>query len=422
LAKVIDFGIAKAIAQKLTDKTLFTEFQALLGTPAYMSPEQADLSSVDIDTRSDIYALGVLLYELLTGRTPFDTKELLAIGLEEMRRTICEKEPERPSTRLSKLAGQELSTTAQRRGLDAPRLLSQLRGDLLEILGQVLLDFGEPAKAEALHREALELRRKVLGNDHPDVARSLNNLGDVLRVQDGGPAEAEALHRLAWAIQTRLPRKQLEATETLHYLGWALERQDKYSQAEKAHRQALALRQELLGHENPEVAASLHEVGGALEHVRAGAGHPKEVSGRPSRRGSHTGSPGEAVRETRPAERSPDLLRPGAGGRGLHPQRIDVRRQAATAFRRFCLAGRQAVQGDRRRGARHLGLWLRLPDNSDRILGNGGIMADTGPAFHQRLGHDQTVERVFVVRRQRIEPQHVLQRDGQNNQPILLGT
>ncbi|HSA00886.1 MAG TPA: serine/threonine-protein kinase, partial [Candidatus Paceibacterota bacterium] len=96
---VIDFGIAKATEQRLTDKTLFTAFEQFIGTPAYMSPEQAELSRLDIDTRSDIYALGVLLYELLTGKTPFDAKTLVAAGLEEMRRIIREEEPVRPSTR-----------------------------------------------------------------------------------------------------------------------------------------------------------------------------------------------------------------------------------------------------------------------------------------------------------------------------------
>ena len=129
--KVIDFGIAKATnGARLTDKTVFTAFEQFIGTPAYMSPEQALMTSIDIDTRSDIYSLGVLLYELLTGKTPFDTGKLLAVGLDEMRRAIREKEPERPSTRLSALPGQELSTTAQSRGLDAPKLVSQLRGDL----------------------------------------------------------------------------------------------------------------------------------------------------------------------------------------------------------------------------------------------------------------------------------------------------
>src|SRR6266516_1554300 len=129
--KVIDFGIAKATTdQRLTDKTVFTAFEQFIGTPAYMSPEQAEITSVDVDTRSDIYSLGVLLYELLTGKTPFDAKELFQVGLEEMRRTLREKEPERPSTRVSTLVGEELTTTAKRRGLDAPKLVNVLRGDL----------------------------------------------------------------------------------------------------------------------------------------------------------------------------------------------------------------------------------------------------------------------------------------------------
>src|SRR5438552_14424693 len=93
VAKVIDFGIAKAMGEKLTEKTLFTNFAQMVGTPLYMSPEQAEMSGLDIDTRTDIYALGVLLYELLTGTTPFDRERLRTVGFDEIRRIIREEEP-----------------------------------------------------------------------------------------------------------------------------------------------------------------------------------------------------------------------------------------------------------------------------------------------------------------------------------------
>src|SRR3954468_9059860 len=128
--KVIDFGIAKAVEQRLTDKTLFTQFAAFIGTPTYMSPEQAEMSGLDMDTRSDVYSLGVLLYELLTGKTPFDAEMLMGSTIEQCRRTIREDEPPRPSTRLARLSRPELTTTASRRRSEAPTLISSLRGDL----------------------------------------------------------------------------------------------------------------------------------------------------------------------------------------------------------------------------------------------------------------------------------------------------
>jgi serine/threonine protein kinase len=128
--KVIDFGIAKATEGKLTDLTVYTDLRQFIGTPAYMSPEQATMTSLDMDTRSDIYSLGVLLYELLTGHTPFDQKDLLQAGLDEMRQIIREKEPARPSTRLSTMLEGELTTTAKHRASEPPRLLHQVRGDL----------------------------------------------------------------------------------------------------------------------------------------------------------------------------------------------------------------------------------------------------------------------------------------------------
>jgi serine/threonine protein kinase len=130
IPKVIDFGIAKAIEGRLTDQTLFTPSEHFIGTPAYMSPEQAQFSGLDVDTRSDIYSLGVLLYELLTGRTPFDQKALIASGLDEMRRTLRDCEPPAPSKKVEALRGDELIETAGHRQVEPSRLKSLLKDDL----------------------------------------------------------------------------------------------------------------------------------------------------------------------------------------------------------------------------------------------------------------------------------------------------
>jgi serine/threonine protein kinase len=129
VAKVIDFGIAKALGPQLTERTLYTGFAQLIGTPMYMSPEQAALSAQDVDTRSDIYSLGVILYELLTGTTPLDRKRLGRAAYDEMCRIIREEEPPKPSTRISTL-GEAATSVSARRGSD-PRRLGQLcRGEL----------------------------------------------------------------------------------------------------------------------------------------------------------------------------------------------------------------------------------------------------------------------------------------------------
>ncbi len=127
--KIIDFGVAKAIAQRLTERTLFTEMGVLVGTPEYMSPEQAEMTGLDVDTRTDVYALGIILYELLVGALPFNPGELRQAGFDEIRRRIREVDPPRPSTRVSTL-GEASTESARNRRTDPGRLVSLLKGDL----------------------------------------------------------------------------------------------------------------------------------------------------------------------------------------------------------------------------------------------------------------------------------------------------
>ncbi len=188
--KVIDFGIAKATEGRLTDQTIFTSIEQFIGTPAYMSPEQAGLKGLDVDTRTDIYSLGVLLYELLTGKTPFDAKALMAAGLDEMRRTIREKEPPRPSTRLTmELAknatagpeegapgegpesggqGPAVEETSARRLLERRELIQVLRGDLDWIVMKCL-EKDRTRRYETANGLVMDIQRHL--RSEPVVAR-----------------------------------------------------------------------------------------------------------------------------------------------------------------------------------------------------------------------------------------------------------
>jgi serine/threonine protein kinase len=171
--KVIDFGIAKATEGRLTEQTIYTQLYEFIGTPAYISPEQAEMSELDIDTRTDIYSLGVLLYELFTGKTPFDSQELLRSGLDEMRRTIREKEPLSPSTRLRSMADADLTTTAKRRRAEAPRLVHFLKGDLDWIVMKAL-EKDRTRRFETANALAADLQRFL--NNEPVEARPPSNV------------------------------------------------------------------------------------------------------------------------------------------------------------------------------------------------------------------------------------------------------
>jgi WD40 repeat protein/serine/threonine protein kinase len=166
VVKVIDFGIAKATGQQLTDRTLFTHFAQLLGTPLYMSPEQAQLSDLDVDTRSDVYSLGVLLYELLTGTTPFDKERLRTAGYDEICRIIREEEAPRPSARISTL-GQAAATVSANRRSDPKKLGRLMRGELDWVVLRAL-EKDRNRRYESASALAADVRRYL--HDEPVLA------------------------------------------------------------------------------------------------------------------------------------------------------------------------------------------------------------------------------------------------------------
>jgi len=159
IPKIIDFGVAKALNQRLTERTLFTEQGQMVGTPEYMSPEQAELTGLDVDTRTDIYSLGVLLYELLTGGTPFDSEEMRSKGYAEMQRIICEQDPVKPSTKLTTLGG-KLADIARHRSTTAEQLRKSVRGDLDWIVMKAL-EKDRTRRYESANGLAMDIERHL---------------------------------------------------------------------------------------------------------------------------------------------------------------------------------------------------------------------------------------------------------------------
>jgi serine/threonine protein kinase/Tfp pilus assembly protein PilF len=194
VVKVIDFGVAKAISQHLTDRTIYTQFAQMIGTPLYMSPEQAEMSGLDIDTRSDIYSLGVLLYELLTGTTPLDKKRFAKAAYDEIRRLIREEEPPKPSTRLSSLSGvRELAPALVTTVGRAPRGGQSGGEPPHSTLGSIAaMRHTEPAKLLKLIRGDLDwITMKCLEKDRTRRYETANGLArDIQRYLGDEPVEA----------------------------------------------------------------------------------------------------------------------------------------------------------------------------------------------------------------------------------------
>ena len=208
--KIIDFGVAKATAQSLTERTMYTELGVLIGTPEYMSPEQAEMSGQNVDTRTDVYSLGAILYELLVGALPFDPKELRRAGFDEIRRRIREQDPPKPSTKLSTM-GEASTTQAHNRRTERPALIRQLRGDLDWITMKALEKdrtrrYGSPSELAAdidryLHHQPIVARP-------PSTAYKAKKF--VRRHRVGvGVATTLAMLLIAFSVTTALQAKRI---------------------------------------------------------------------------------------------------------------------------------------------------------------------------------------------------------------------
>ena len=326
--KIIDFGVAKATNQRLTEKTVFTQQGYLIGTPEYMSPEQAEMTGLDVDTTTDIYSLGVLLYQLLVGALPFDAGRLRRAGYDEIRRIIREEEPPKPTTRLSSL-GQSGNGIAERRRTDVASLTKDLRGDLDWVTmkamekdrmrryassSELAADIERHLKNEPVlacppgsayrvrkfvrrHRMGVSIaaaavvvliafvvmtlvqakrvaRERDRANREADSAKQVSDfLVGLFKVSD--PREArgntvtarEILDRGASKVDQNLKDRPLEQARLMNTMGRVYDELGLYEQALPLLESALAARRRVLGEEHLDVAESLADLGTAKYHT-----------------------------------------------------------------------------------------------------------------------------------------------------------
>jgi serine/threonine protein kinase/Tol biopolymer transport system component/tetratricopeptide (TPR) repeat protein len=270
MPKVIDFGIAKAINQKLTEKTLFTRYAHIIGTPAYMSPEQAELSELDIDTRTDIYSLGVLLYELLTGTTPFGEEELRKAGYIEMQRIIREQEPTKPSTKLSTL-GKTLTDIAKHRSATPDILRKTIRGDLDWIVMKSL-EKDRSRRYETANTLALDIRHHL--EHEPVMARGPSTtyrMHKFLRRHRSQTIAVLAIAIVAVVVVAILSmwnndRLQLAEAESFRHRGILSQAREQYARAERE--AALETLKPILGSKHVGPEAQLLQAGILIDNRR----------------------------------------------------------------------------------------------------------------------------------------------------------
>ena len=316
--KVIDFGVAKATARRLTEKTMFTELGVLIGTPEYMSPEQAEMTGLDVDTRTDVYAMGVMLYELLTGGLPFESQELRQAGYDEIRRRIREVDPPRPSTKVRTL-GERSTEAARNRRTDPGKLVSRLQGDLDWIVMKALEKdrtrrYGSPSELCAdlvrhLKHEPVQagppgaayrarkfvrrhrfgvaaavlavaglavfglvmaLQARAIARERDRAGRVSEFLVELFNVSN--PSEArgstvtarEILDRGATQIEKDLGNEPLVRAEMMQTMGRVYSRLGLYSKGADLLRQATGIQERALGDEDPRTLQSMHLLGYAL--------------------------------------------------------------------------------------------------------------------------------------------------------------